>query len=396
MRFLKRHLRLLVVLAVVGLILLAALWPSRSIIDVAAVTRGSLQVTVDEDGQTRIRDTFVISAPVGGQLARITLEPGDRVTRNDTVLARITPSAAPLLDPRTRGELTAGAEAAQAAVGQARAERARLVATRDRARSALQRQQALADAGAIAADTLDDVRTTARTADEALRSAEFAVSRAEYELQTARARLQAPGPSGRSIEIRSPIDGVVLKRLRESTAVVPPGEPLLAIGDAGRLEIVADLLSTAAVRVSPGAAVLIEQWGGTEPLRGRVRLVEPSGFTKVSALGVEEQRVNVIVDFDDPATAAARLGDGYRVEVRIVTWHEENVLQLPVGALFRRGEDWAVFVVEDGKVRLQPVRIGQRNEEQAQVLDGIAAGRQVVLHPPDTLADGTRVAIRTP
>jgi HlyD family secretion protein len=257
----------------------------------------------------------------------------------------------------------------------------------------LARQKSLDDAGLIARDDLEAAQTAVITADEAARAAEFAVSRAEYELQLARARLQTPGGGGASIQITAPIDGAVLKRLHESAAVVAAGEPLLELGDPNQLEIVSDLLSTDAVRVPPRADVLIDRWGGDHPLHGRVRRVEPSGFMKVSALGVEEQRVNVIIDLADRAASRA-LGDGYRVEVRIITWHAEAVLKIPIGSLFRRGEGWAVFVVAEGVARLQPVDLGERNDTEAQILGGVSAGQTVVLHPPDTLTDGMRVTIR--
>jgi HlyD family secretion protein len=197
------------------------------------------------------------------------------------------------------------------------------------------------------------------------------------------------------VTLIAPVDGVVLKRLRDSASVVPVGEPLLEIGDPASLEIVSDLLSTDAVRVSRGDAVLIEQWGGGHPLQGRVRRVEPSGFMKISALGVEEQRVNVIVDFADSRESAS-LGDGYRVEVRIIVWRDESVLKAPIGSLFRRGEEWAAFVVDGDRVRQQTVQLGQRNDREAQVLQGLKEGQQLVVHPPDTLADGMRVRVRTP
>jgi HlyD family secretion protein len=206
--------------------------------------------------------------------------------------------------------------------------------------------------------------------------------------------LQAPGSTNAAVEIRAPVDGVVLKRFRESSTVVAPGEPLLEIGDPDQIEIVADLLSTDAVRVPPGAAVLIEQWGGGHALSGRVRRVEPSGFMKVSALGVEEQRVNVIIDFDDPAAASRALGDGYRVEVRIVIWQDANALMAPSGCLFRQGDAWAVFVVDEGVARLQPVELGRRNQSAGQILGGVSAGQTLILHPPDTLTDGMRVTVR--
>jgi len=392
MRFLKNK-RLIAAVLVVAAIVAVALWPESMEVTIVRAERGPMQVTVDEDGETRVRDRFLVTAPVSGQVQRIEIEPGDEVVRGKTVLARITPAESPLLDPRTHSELQASIEAATATVGQARAERQRAATALDRARSTLRRQQELMKAGAIASDDLEAAETEVAGAEDALRAAEFTVRRAEYELQLSRARLSAPSASGRSVDVLSPIDGTVLKRLRESEGVVPVGEPLLEIGEPGRMEIVADLLSTDAVRVSPGAEVLIDQWGGGHTLHGRVRRVDPSGFMKVSALGVEEQRVNVVVDFTDP-NEAARLGDGYRVEVRIVLWKENDVLKVPVGALFRQGDGWAVFVVDEGRVRRQTVQLGQRNENEGQITGGLEAGATIVLHPPDTLTDGTRVMVR--
>jgi HlyD family secretion protein len=393
MRVLKR-IRLLLGLLVVAGFVAVALWPEAMTVDVATATNGPMQVSIDEDGETRVRQRFVISAPVAGRVERIELEPGDRVTRAKTVLVRLAPVQSSLLDPRTRAEFSAAVETARAAVGQAQAERQRSLAALERARSSEARQRALFDGGAIPRDTLEAAQTAVQTAEEAARAAGFALQGAEYQLQQARARLQAPGSTNAAVEIRAPVDGVVLKRVRESSTVVAPGEPLLEIGDPGQIEIVADLLSTDAVRVPPGAAVLIEQWGGGHALSGRVRRVEPSGFMKVSALGVEEQRVNVIIDFDDPAAASRALGDGYRVEVRIVIWQDANALMAPSGCLFRQGDAWAVFVVEDGVARLQPVELGQRNQTAGQILSGLSAGQTLVLHPPDTLTDGMRVTVR--
>jgi HlyD family secretion protein len=370
-----------------------ALWPDAVEVDVARVDRGPMQVTIDEDGETRVRDRFLISAPVGGVLQRIEIEPGDRVSRGDTVLARLAPAESPLLDPRARAELGAAVEAARASVGQAQAERTRAAAALEQARTTLQRQQTLAEAGAVSRETLETADTAFESAESAARAAEFAVARAEYELELARARVQAPRADGRLIEIQAPIDGVVLKRFRESQSVVPVGEPLLDIGDPQALEVVADLLSTDAVRISPGDPVLVDQWGGDKPLDARVRRIEPSGFMKVSALGVEEQRVNVIIDFTEPLAASTALGDGFRVEVRIVVWREEDVLKVPIGCLFRRGDQWAAFVVEGGRARLRTVEIGQRNNDAGQIIKGLEEGETVVLHPPDTLTDGARVQV---
>ena len=265
----------------------------------------------------------------------------------------------------------------------------------ERARTMARRQQELSDAGVVSADSLDEANSALSVAEEAVRAADFSVTRAEYDLQIARSRLAQPGPSSQQIEIRSPVDGTVLRRHRESESVVPVGEPLLEVGDPADLEVVADFLSTDAVQVPSGAPVLIEQWGGGQTLMGRVRRVEPSGFMRVSALGVEEQRVNVVIDFEDAGVAARVLGDGYRVEVRVVVWDEVDVLTVPVGSLFRQGDAWAVFVVDEEVVRVQPVTIGERNGIDAEVRGGLEAGDRVVMHPPDTLAEGARVRPRS-
>ena len=392
MRFLKNK-RLIAGIVIVLAIVVMAMWPESIEVGVVSVERGPMQVTLDEDGETRVRDKFVVSAPVSGRLQRIELEPGDPVVRGKTIVARLTTADAPLLDPRTRGELEAAVEASRAAVGQARAQLERATAELMRARTTLQRQQELMKAGAIAADNLDAAETAVATSEEARKAAEFAVSRTEYELQLSRARLQAPSPAGRAVEIVAPVSGVILKRFRESESVVPVGEPLIEIGEPSRIEIVADFLSTDAVRIQPGSPVLVEGWGGTDPLKARVRRVEPAGFMKVSALGVEEQRVNVLIDFEDPS-AAGRLGDGYRVEVRVVIWREEDVVKVPVGALFRRGNDWATFLVEGEQAKLQPVELGQRNDVEGQAVKGLSPQQTVVLHPPDTLMDGARITVR--
>ncbi|HEX6324204.1 MAG TPA: efflux RND transporter periplasmic adaptor subunit [Vicinamibacterales bacterium] len=387
-----KNTRLLAVVLVIAAIAAMALWPETAEVETATAVRGPMLVTINEDGRTRVTRRFVISAPLAGRLQRIELEPGDTVTRGRTVLARLLPLDAPLLDPRARAESAAAADAARAAVGQAQAERDRASATLERARTHLDQQQALLKGGAVARDDVDAAATAVRNAEAAFRAAEFAVSRARYELQLAGARLQSPQAAGRAIDITAPVDGVVLRRIRESEAVVAAGEPLLEIGTPEHLEVVADLLSTDATRVSAGNRVLIDHGSGT--LEGSVRRVEPSGFTKVSALGVEEQRVNVVIDFLDPAGAARVLGDGYRVEARVVVWQADMALKVPVGALFRQGDDWAVFVMDGGRAQARTVQVGQRNNEEAQILDGLAEGATLILHPPDTLTEGTRVRAR--
>jgi HlyD family secretion protein len=389
-----RNRKLMAGLALVAFLLAVALWPEATAVDVAAVEHGPLQVTVEDEGETRVRERFVISAPVAGRLRRVELEPADPVRRGQ-VVAVLQPAPPALLDARTRAEAAAAVEAARAALGRTQAERARAQAAAAQAASELKRQSQLAKSGIVSAEALERVRTEAEAAGQALRAAQFAVTSAEHELERAQAALrQASGQGGgRDVELRSPVGGTVLRRLRESEAVVPAGEPLLEVGDPREIEIVTDLLSADAVKVRPGQPVRIEQWGGDVPLRGRVRYVEPSGFMKVSALGVEEQRVNVIVDFDDPKPAQA-LGDGYRVEVHIVVWEAAEVVKAPTSSLFRRGDEWAVFVEEGGRARLRSVQIGRRNGLEAEVLAGLQPGEKVVVHPADTLEDGQRVEPR--
>jgi HlyD family secretion protein len=389
-----RSRKLMASLALVVVLIAVAVWPEAAPVDLAAVERGPLQVTVEDEGETRVRERFVISAPVTGRLRRIELEPADPVQRGQ-VVAVLQPVPPALLDARTRAEAAAAVEAARAARGRTQAERARAQAAAAQAASELKRQSQLAKSGIASAEALERARTEAEAAEQALRAAQFAVASAEHELERAQAALrQASGEGGgRDVELRSPVAGTVLRRLRESEAVVPAGEPLLEVGDPRQIEIVTDLLSADAVKVRAGQPVLIEQWGGDVPLRGRVRHVEPSGFMKVSALGVEEQRVNVIVDFEDPKQAEP-LGDGYRVEVRIVVWEAADVLKAPTSSLFRRGEDWAVFVAEGGRARLRRVQIGRRSGLEAQVLGGLQPGERVIVHPADTLGDGQRVAPR--
>jgi HlyD family secretion protein len=394
-----RHFRNRRVLAGLGLVTaLAAVgfWPSPVPVDTAVATRATLRVTVDEEGETRVRDRFVVSAPVAGRVLRIELEPGDAVKRGETVIATFLAGATVPLDARTRAEAEAAVEAARAALGSARAERERAQAALALARSELERHHELARQQIVSRQALEARQTETRAAEEAARAAEFATARAAHQLEMAQARLLPAGValSGRPLALRSPIDGVVLRRLRESEAVVPAGEPLVEVGDPRRLEIVSDLLSSDAVQVRPGAQVLLEQWGGDHALRARVRRVEPSGFMKVSALGVEEQRVNVVMDFEDPLEAWSALGDGYRVEVRIVVWEGAGVLTVPTSSLFRRGDAWAVFAVRGGRAALSPVAIGRRNGVAAEVLSGLREGDSVVLHPSDALGHGTRVARR--
>ena len=392
----KRLIRIALVVTVLAAILIWAFRPAPVSADFATVQRGPLRVTVDEEGRTRVRDRFVVSAPVPGQMLRIELEPGDPVTADKTVVARFQPTDPALLDVRTRAELEARARAAESAVGGARAERDRIQAELTFAQSELSRTRGLVKGGALAQRDLEAAEQQAAALERALQSAEFAIRTAEHQLELARASLvQTRAGRAATIPLYSPVDGVVLRLLQESAAVVPTGQPLLEIGDLQDLEIVADLLSSAAVAVQRAQAVLIEQWGGDRTLHGTVRRVEPSGFTKISALGVEEQRVNVLIDFEQPPDASESLGDGYRVEVRIIVWSKDDVVKVPTSSLFRNETKWAVFKVAGGVAQLQEVAIGQRNGLEAEVLSGLAVGDEIVVYPGDAVRDGVKVVPRS-
>jgi len=381
--------------------LVYAFWPRPIPVDLAAVTKGPLSVTVDEEGETRVKDVYIVSAPLAGRLLRIEGDVGDPVEAAKTVVATIRPQQPTLLDVRSEREAEAAVKAAEAALELAIAERERARAELRFAGNDLERAQRLAERGNIAERALDQARLDVRTREAALAAANATVQVRRFELETARAQLITPGAATQSdglqccVELQAPVDGRILKIIRESESVVDAGEPLIEIGDPAQLEIVSDLLSSDAVRVAAGDAVMIERWGGGAVLNGRVRRVEPAGFTKVSALGIEEQRVNVVIDFLDPHDAWRRLGHGYRVEVRIVVWQADEVVRVPIGALFREGKDWAVFVAANGRAMLRRITLGQRNSEFAEVRDGLAEDERVVVHPSDRIVDGARVVERT-
>lgn len=392
---LLRNVRLWIAVIVVAGLAAIALWPETVPVETSAATRGALVVTVDEEGRTRVRDRFVVGAPVAGRVLRIELEPGDAVRAGD-VVAQLRPETPALLDARSRAEAEAALASARAAVGRAQAEEQRARATLAQAERELSRAKSLVADSLTPTQQLDARQADVTTAQEQVNAAAFAARAAEADVVRAQARL-APSTvasGGRVVPVTSPVDGVVLKRVRESESVVPAGEALVEIGNPQQLEIVVDLLSLDAVRVQPGARVLVEQWGGDRTLAARVRRVEPSGFTKVSALGVEEQRVNVILEFTDPAEAWKALGDGYRVEARIVTWESADVLKVPTAALLRVGAQWAVFVVKDGRAVQVPVTLGHQNGQEAEVTGGLDAGALLILHPSDTMVSGTRVQPR--
>jgi HlyD family secretion protein len=390
---LMRDRRVLLSAAAILVLLAIALWPETVDVDVSSVTRGTLTVTVNEEGRTRVRDRFVVSAPVAGRVLRLDVEPGDAVRRGD-VVARLQPGMSPLIDARTLAEARAAVQSARAAFGRAEAEQRRADAALAHAERESQRTRGLVDAGALPAQELEARQTEARVAREAATAAAFAVRAASADVDQAAARLAAPsGPrDGAVVTVRAPINGVILRRLHESETMVPAGEPLVEIGDPTQLEVVVDLLSTDAARVRQGAPALLEVWRGEPPLGGRVRRVEPSGFTKVSALGVEEQRVNVILDLDPRfGEDEIVLGDAYRVDVGIVVLEVRDAVLVPASALFRDGNRWAVYEVRDGRARRTFVDIGAQTARDAEIVSGIAAHAQVVVHPGERVVDGVRV-----
>jgi HlyD family secretion protein len=398
MRTSRQSLRRIVTWALVGLAGLAlVVWATRPQpvpADVGVVQHAPLVVTLDQEGRTRVRRRYLVSAPVAGRLLRVDIEPGDAVA-SGAVVAVLRPDEAPLLDARARATAEARVRTADAGVVQAEAA---LEQAREAARFAdreLERMEALLLSGAVSARERDAAEAEAVARARSVDVAEANLATAHRERDVAQAAL-APGrdTGDAPVSIRAPVDGVVLRRLLESETVVRAGEALVEIGDLSHLEIVADYLSADAVRIEPGMPAIVERWGGGDPLRAVVRLIEPSGFVKISALGVEEQRVNVILDFDGPRERRAELGDGYRVEVRVVLF-EADVLTVPASALFRQGEGWAAFVIgEDGTARTQPVGVGQRTGTLAEVRAGLDAGARVVLHPSDRVVDGVSIEAR--
>ena len=396
MKISKQRLLLITLAAVVIAAIVWAFLPKPIAVEVARVTRGALQVTVDHEGRTRIKERYVISAPLSGRLLRVELHPGDPIRTKETLLASIEPSDPALLDPRARAEAEARVKAAEAAKLRAIPILDRARAASEQAKTELDRAQNLYATGAMSHQELDNAELKSRTADEELKAADFGVQIATFELEQAQAVLSGGKNHslGAPFEIPSPINGELLRVFQESESFLQSGTRLMEIGDPRDLEMEIDVLSTDAVKIKPGDKVLVEHWGGDTPLLGRVRLIEPAGFLKISALGVEEQRVNVIADFIESPEKYRTLGDAYRIEVRIVISEADNVLKVPVSALFRRGEEWAVFVADHGRAMLCPVEIGRRNDLEAEVLGGLNENEAVLVHASDKIQDATRIRER--
>lgn len=367
-------------------------------VDLGKIARGPMQVTIDDEAETRAHDLYVVSAPINGRLLRVDVEPGDMLTAGKSIVARMMPANPDFLNARTGGEARARVRSLEAMAAATAARIPQAVAERELARRDLARNTSLFKRGFLPQADLDRARMARDHADALVIEVRRAAEAARYDLAAARAALTDPdrmdGRKAGVFTLLAPVSGRVLRIPQKSETVVAAGTPLVEIGDPSKLELVTDLLSADAVRIKPGAAATLEQWGGNHPIHARVRLVEPYGFTKISALGVEEQRVNVVLDFVGPARERQGLGHGYRGVIRIVTWSAPDVLTVPASALFRDGNDWALFVVQDGRARLSRVRIGAVNADQAELLTPLQPGVMVVLHPGDRVADGVSITRR--
>ncbi|MDD5198793.1 MAG: HlyD family efflux transporter periplasmic adaptor subunit [Terrimicrobiaceae bacterium] len=382
--------------AALAALIVWGLLPKPIPVDVGTVTRGPLKVTVLEEGKTRIRHRYVLSSPIPAYLERVPLRAGDAIIKGVTVLATLAAAPASFLDPRARAQAVAAEQSAEAAIEQRGAQVGSVRAELDLALKELKRNEQLRRTGAIAQSQWDTAANHVDVLRRNLDSAEFALKVANFEREQARAALMqmesASPQAGKPVEIRAPVSGRVLNVFEESARMVNAGQQIIEVGDPGDIEADIEMLSTDAVNVKSGAEVSIEQWGGGYPLPGHVSLVEPGGYTKISALGVEEQRTLVRVEFDD--LPAGVFGDRFRIEARVTTWAGGNVLQAPTGALFRRGNDWMTFALDRGRAKPVKVKIGHNNGVAAEVLDGLREGQRVILHPPDTLSAGSSVSVR--
>lgn len=394
----QRNIVFVLVALVIAVLLFFGLRPQPVLVETAQVKRAPLRVTIEEEGVTRLKDRYLVSAPVSGFVRRIELKVGDLVAQSD-LLTELEPLRSNVLDPRSRAEAEARVAAARAALQAAEEQAEAAKADADHFGEEFQRKEQLAKTRVISDDELSQARAADQRARALLRSAQFAVDVARYDLDAASTSLKysaaqdSAGVLKERVPIRAPVSGAVLKVMRESEGVVNAGEPLLELGDPAALEVAVDVLSFDAIQIAPGTTVELTGWGG-ETLSGTVRLVEPVGFTEVSALGVEEQRVWVVVDITSSVEQWKNLGDGYRVEASFILWEGQDVLQVPNASLFRVQGEWALFAARDGEAHLTPVKLGKRNGLFAQVLEGIDEGEAVIQHPDNDLGDGVRVKVR--
>ncbi|GGK62755.1 efflux RND transporter periplasmic adaptor subunit [Amphritea balenae] len=394
---------LLISIALVLSLLVWAFMPRPLLVDVGKVTRGAMQLTIEDEGKTRVRDAYVVSTPVNGRLLRIDVEPGDRVEKGKTIIAQMLPANPEVLDQRTREQARAAVSSAEASVRLARAKLNKAIADTELSSAELRRITDLKKRSAVSVSALDKAQRKWRTTSAELEMAQATISMRQASLAKARAELITFSPGAVAstatdndvINILAPHSGSILRVLQESETTLPAGQAILEIGDISKeLEVVVELLSTDAVKVRTDDRVIIDNWGGPEVLQGRVAKVEPWGFTKFSALGVEEQRVKATIHFTNPAQQRASLGHGFRVEARIVIWEQSDALIVPSSALFRNESDWAVYTLESGNAELRRVEVGHNNGRKAEVLSGLSENEQVVLYPPAELNSGSRVSAR--
>jgi HlyD family secretion protein len=393
---LRRKILMISVILIVVALLIYGFLPKTQEVDIAVVKRGALQITIEEEGRTRLKDRFTISSPTSGYLRRISAKVGDTIQKGQMV-AVLEPLPSQALDPRSRATAQAAVASAEASL-KAALERARVaktdVAYLDQRK---ERLKALYDKGSIAKDQFDQISSEAQKANALQLSVEAEVNLARSELERAKITLQnfsSVRERSNSVEVKSPVSGAVFRIYRESEGAVNVGEPLMDLGNSRDLEVRVEVLSPDAVRIQKGTDVLFKRWGKEEPLKGKVRLVEPAGFTKISSLGVEEQRVLVIVDITSPPEQWNLLGDGFRMEAHFVIWEGQNILQIPASALFRSGEKWSVFVVDGGKARKRSVEIGQRNGLAAEIISGLKENEKLLAYPDDSIREGTKVKQR--
>lgn len=399
----SRMLILSVLAAAVLALLLWAFWPRPLPVDFGEVSRGPVRVTIDEEARTEVRNTYLVAAPFAGRLLRIEAEPGDEVIAGKTVIARMLPVLPAVLDQRSRDQAAASVDAAMAAVRLARADLERARAAEALAVSSFERQEKLFRSETVSVAALDAARQERQAAAAGRAAAEAALSMRRAELVNARALLEslpdmdaAPGEQTAPVLLRAPVSGQILQVFEQSETTLSPGQPVLEIGNIrDDLEIVIDLLSADAVRVAPGTPVRIEGWGGDGVLAAEISRTEPAGFTKYSALGVEEQRVKSYASFLSPARDRAGLGHGFRVEARIVVWEKEDALTVPSSALFRQDGGWALYLVEGGRARLKKVSVDQNTGRVAALATPLAEGAKVILYPGPEISDGTAVTPRT-
>jgi HlyD family secretion protein len=395
---LKRRVWLFILLAVILLAIGYGFIPKPVPVETFEVKRGYMSVTIEEEGKTRVVNRFMVSAPVAGFALRIDLDVGDEISKGEAII-ELEPLRSNVLDPRSRAEAKARVAAAEAALNSAKENARAAKASADFAKKELERIRQLFKEELVAQENLDEAETETLRTEAVLNSSRFAVELAKYEMEAALTALkysaaQEQNKYAEKVVIKAPINGRILKINHESEGVVREGQALIEIGDSRALEVEVDVLSADAVKIKPGTRVLFERWGGDEPLEGKVRIIEPAGFTKISALGVEEQRVLVISDITSRPEKWETLGDGYRVEASFIIWDDDNILQIPASALFRYENGWAAFVFENRKAKLHEVQIGYRNGLSAQVTSGLKEGEIVITHPDSSIEDGTRVRLR--